>query len=135
MILLAHLHGDYIYGLKDPATSAPKFPDAEILVPAVELRWWMAGSPMDLGPTRVGLSRRIRETIAIWRNVRAFDAGEVAHRIRAVPACGHSPGHTAYLLDARRAATDIRGREPGPSSVLEQTTLAAVAGSALRNGG
>ena len=54
---------------------------------------------LDLGPTRAGLAARIRKTLAVWPNVRAFD-GEAAvlPGVYPVLAYGHSPGHTAYLV-------------------------------------
>ena len=85
----------------DPATLAPTFPHAEIVVPAVELRWWTQSGvdQIDLGPIRVGLARRIAATIAVWKNVRTFEPhGEIVPGVHAIPAYGHSPGHTAYLL-------------------------------------
>ena len=100
-ILITHLHGDHIYGLMDPATLQPRFPDAEIIVPAVDLHWWTQPgvAALDLGPTRVGLADRIAATIAVWPNVRTFEAGsEVMPGVHAIAAYGHSPGHTAFLV-------------------------------------
>src|SRR5436190_19742011 len=39
-ILISHLHGDHIYGLMNNDTNEQVFPDAEIIVPAPELKWW-----------------------------------------------------------------------------------------------
>ena len=39
-ILLTHLHGDHIYGLMNHETNAQVFPDAEIVVPNAELKFW-----------------------------------------------------------------------------------------------
>lgn len=103
-ILLTHLHGDHIYGLFDVDTLEPRFPDAEIIVPGEELTWWTGPSAagLDLGPTRVGLAARIRATLAVWKNVRAFQGErEILPGVYPVPAYGHSPGHTAYLVTSR----------------------------------
>src|SRR6185436_7119871 len=71
-ILISHLHGDHIYGLLDKDTKAQTFPNAEIVIPAAELAWWIRPEvdTMDLGPTRKGLSQLIRTTLATWKNVR-----------------------------------------------------------------
>jgi glyoxylase-like metal-dependent hydrolase (beta-lactamase superfamily II) len=101
LILLTHLHGDHIYGLFDRHTFEPQFPNAQIMLPAVELRWWLQPTveAMDLGPTREGLAWRIRATLGTWKNVQPFEAGsEIVPGVYPVPAYGHSPGHTAYLL-------------------------------------
>jgi glyoxylase-like metal-dependent hydrolase (beta-lactamase superfamily II) len=100
-ILISHLHGDHIYGLMHKDTNAQIFPDAEIVIPAGELKWWSRTEvdAMDLGPTRKGLSQRIRATLATWKNVRPFDGEiEVLPNVRAVSAPGHSPAQVAYLV-------------------------------------
>jgi glyoxylase-like metal-dependent hydrolase (beta-lactamase superfamily II) len=100
-ILISHLHGDHIYGLMHNATNEQIFPDAEIIVPAAELNWWTRPEvdSMDLGPTRRGLSQRIRATLAAWKNVRAFEGEpELLPGVRAVAAPGHSPGMVTHLV-------------------------------------
>lgn len=100
-ILITHLHGDHIYGLFDKETLEQSFPNAEILVPAVDLKWWTQPGveKLDLGITRVGLAALIGKTLAVWPNVRTFaENAEVLPGVHAIPAYGHSPGHTAYLI-------------------------------------
>jgi glyoxylase-like metal-dependent hydrolase (beta-lactamase superfamily II) len=102
-ILISHLHGDHIYGLMDKDTNAQVFPDAEIIVPAAELKWWTRPEvdAMELGPTRKGLSQRIRATLATWKNVRPVDGKtDLLPGVRAIPAQGHSPGQIAHLLSS-----------------------------------
>ena len=98
-ILISHLHGDHIFGLINKDTGAQVFPEAEIIVPEAELKWWTRPEvdSMDLGPTRKGLSQRIRTTLATWKNVRPVDGEvELLPDVRAVPAPGHSPGQLAH---------------------------------------
>jgi len=100
-VLISHLHGDHIYGLMDKETNAQTFPNAEIVVPEIELKWWSRPEldTVDLGPTRRGLPQRIRATIATWKNVRPVGSDtEIMPGVRAIPAFGHSPGQMAHLV-------------------------------------
>jgi len=102
-ILISHLHGDHIYGLMNNETNAQVFPNAEIVVPAAELKWWTRPGveSIDLGPTRKGLAQRIQATVATWKNVRPFDGEpELLPGVRAIEAPGHSPGMVAHLVSS-----------------------------------
>ena len=104
-ILLSHLHGDHIYGLMERETLAPMFPNAEIILPAAELRWWTqpGTESLDLGPSRAGLVQRIRETLARWPNVRPVEGEtEVLPGVRLLSAPGHSPAHCIHHVSAGR---------------------------------
>ena len=100
-ILISHLHGDHIYGLMNNDTNEQVFPDAEIVVPAAELKWWTRPEveSIDLGPTRKGLAQRIQATVATWKNVRPFEGEpELLPGVHAIQAPGHSPGMVAHLV-------------------------------------
>ena len=100
-IIVSHLHGDHIYGLMDKTTNAQLFPNAEIIIPAAELKWWIRPEvdTMNLGPTRKGLSERIRATLPHWKNVRPVDGEtELVPGIRTILAPGHSPAQVTHLL-------------------------------------
>ena len=100
-ILISHLHGDHIYGLMNNESNAQVFPDADIVVPAAELKWWTRPGveSIDLGPTRKGLAQRIQATVATWKNVRPFEGEqELLPGVHAVQVPGHSPGMVAHLV-------------------------------------
>jgi len=100
-ILISHFHGDHIFGLMYNETNAQVFPDAEIVVPAAELKWWTRPGveSIDLGPTRKGLAQRIQATVATWKNVRPFEGEpELLPGVHAVQVPGHSPGMVAHLV-------------------------------------
>jgi len=97
-IVISHFHGDHVFGLMAKETNAQMFPDAEIVVPAAELKWWT--QPVDAIPQpRRALAQRLQASLATWKNVKPVDGeAEVAPGIRAIPAHGHTQGHTAHLI-------------------------------------
>src|SRR5712671_1487050 len=63
-ILISHFHPDHIFGLLEKKTNAPVFPNAEVIVPAAEYKWWTDPSLSTRLPTgRRPLARRIQTAI------------------------------------------------------------------------
>ncbi|WP_135468194.1 MBL fold metallo-hydrolase [Crenalkalicoccus roseus] len=97
-VLISHFHGDHINGLLD-AQGGRAFPEAEIVVPEAEWRWWTdAGnegrSPERQRPTFANTARRFAPYQGRVRQI--GDGAEAVPGIRAVAAHGHTPGHTAF---------------------------------------
>jgi glyoxylase-like metal-dependent hydrolase (beta-lactamase superfamily II) len=99
-IVVSHFHPDHIFGLMAKDTNAQTFPEAEIIVPAAELKWWT--QPVDSIPQpRRGLAQRIQATFPNWKNIKVVDGeAEVAPGVRAIPAFGHTQGHTVHLVSS-----------------------------------
>jgi glyoxylase-like metal-dependent hydrolase (beta-lactamase superfamily II) len=99
-IVISHFHGDHIFGLMAKDTNAQTFPNAEIVVPKAEHTWWT--QPVDSIPQpRRGLAQRVQATLPTWKNVKVVDGeADVAPGIRAIPAHGHTQGHTAHLISS-----------------------------------
>ena len=49
MVVISHFHGDHVNGLLT-ADGTPAFPNAEILVPATEWKFWMDDGEMSRAP-------------------------------------------------------------------------------------
>ena len=101
-ILISHFHPDHIFGLLAAKTNKPVFPNAEIIVPAAEYKWWTDPSLIGRLPTaRQPLAKRIQAVVPNWKNVLPV-AGEdeVVPGIRFISAPGHTAGHTAFHLSS-----------------------------------
>lgn len=99
-IVISHFHPDHINGIKDKDNNSI-FPNAEIMVPAPEWKFWMddanlTAAAADMKPTFLN-QRRIFGDIA--GQVTHYQPGkEVAPGIVALPAPGHTPGHTVFAI-------------------------------------
>ncbi len=99
-LVFTHFHGDHITGLTTRENTAV-FPNAEIVVPAAEWRFWTdAGnesrSPQPQKPNFANVARRFGPYAGRIRQVE--DGQEALPGIRAVASAGHSPGHTSWLV-------------------------------------
>ncbi|MFN0220082.1 MAG: MBL fold metallo-hydrolase [Hyphomicrobium sp.] len=99
-VIVTHFHPDHIFGLMAKDTNAQIYPDAEIVVPAAEYRFWTNPSVFSKLPeANHGLAKRIQTTFPTWKNLRQVEAGaDAVPGIRAIDAHGHTAGHTAYHL-------------------------------------
>jgi len=136
-ILISHFHPDHIFGLLEKKTNAPVFPNAEIIVPAAEYKWWtdpllITRLPMARRP----LARRIQTIIPNWKNVLPVEGeDEVVPGIRFVSAPGHTPGHTAFHISSGNEQLMISSdaayvpalcaAHPGWHGVFDQNAVAA----------
>ena len=124
IVLISHMHGDHINGIKNPDGSLA-FPNAEIKVPAVDWAYWMddanaAKAPEGFFKASFGFCRKIfgdiktRVTIFQW-------GSEVAPGIIAIDTPGHTPGHTSFVIQS------------GSSKILYQADVTNVPDLFLRN--
>ena len=103
-VIISHFHGDHVNGLLT-ADNQPAFPNAEVLVPTTEWKFWSDDGEMSRAPAG-------RMADLFKNNRRVFDAGlkkkvtpydwnkEVVPGITAVATVGHTPGHTSYVLSS-----------------------------------
>lgn len=99
-VLISHFHPDHIFGLMAKDTNAQIFPNAEIIVPEAEYKYWTDPAIIPtLSKRRQGLAKRVQATFPNWKNIRQIGGDvEVAAGVRSVAAYGHTAGHTAFHI-------------------------------------
>jgi glyoxylase-like metal-dependent hydrolase (beta-lactamase superfamily II) len=103
-VVISHFHGDHVNGLLN-ADGTPAYPNAEILVPATEWKFWMDDGEMSRASNdrMKGLFKNNRNIFeaALKKKVTPYEWGkEVAPGLLAVETIGHTPGHTSYVLSS-----------------------------------
>jgi glyoxylase-like metal-dependent hydrolase (beta-lactamase superfamily II) len=111
-VVISHFHTDHVNGLLK-ADGTPAFPNAEVLVPATEWKYWMDDGEMSRAPAgrMQGLFKNNRNIFdaALKRKVTPYEWGkEVVPGLLAVETIGHTPGHTSYVLSSGPAKVFIQ---------------------------
>ena len=103
MVVISHFHGDHVNGLLS-GDNKLAFPNAEILVPAPEWKFWMDDGEMSrasAGRMQELFANNRRVFDALGRKVTPYEMGkEVAPGILAVATPGHSAGHTSHIVSS-----------------------------------
>lgn len=104
-VLLTHLHPDHVNGLLT-ADGKAAFPNAEVRMAKAESDYWLdeavaAKAPSDVQPF-FKMARDVLTPYIAAGRFRPFGPREetLLPGVRAVPAAGHTPGHTAYLFSS-----------------------------------
>jgi glyoxylase-like metal-dependent hydrolase (beta-lactamase superfamily II) len=125
IVLMSHLHPDHTNGIR-ALDGSMAFPNAEIMVPAVDWAFWMS----DENAAKAQSSEMMKNYFA---NVKKIYAGieskvtkyewgkEVAPGITSIAAPGHTPGHTAFAVAS------------GDSKILVQSDVTNIPEFFLRN--
>jgi len=103
-VVISHFHTDHVNGLL-AADGTPAFPNAEVLVPATEWKFWMDDGEMSRAPAgrMQGLFKSNRAVFeaGLKKKVTPYEWDkEVAPGLLAVESVGHTPGHTSYVLSS-----------------------------------
>ena len=112
-VILSHYHGDHMNGLLRIDNSLA-FPNAEILVPAPEHKYWMDDGELSRAPTpRIeGLFKNVRRVMRgeVLKRVRTYEWNqEVIPGVTAVGTPGHSPGHTNHIVASGASKVYVQG--------------------------
>ena len=117
-VIISHFHGDHINGLL-AADNKAAFPNAEIMVPAAEWKYWSDDGEMSKAPDglKANFTNARRVFGALGNKVTPYETGkEVVPGITSVATPGHTPGHASHLISS------------GNSKVLVQADVTAAIG-------
>jgi glyoxylase-like metal-dependent hydrolase (beta-lactamase superfamily II) len=124
IVLLSHLHPDHTNGIR-AADGSIAFPNAEIMVPAVDWAFWASEENAAKAPNDMmkNYFANVKKTFAgIESKVTKYEWGkEVAPGITSIAAPGHTPGHTAFAIAS------------GSSTILIQSDVTNIPELFLRN--
>ena len=103
-VIISHYHGDHINGLL-MADNSLTYPNAEILVPAVEHKYWMDDGEMSRAAKgRIeGNFKNVRRVFnaEVMKRVKTYEWGkEVIAGVTAQGTPGHTIGHTSYVISS-----------------------------------
>ena len=110
-VYITHMHGDHLHGAVTPE-GAKVFPNAILRIAKPEVDYWTspaveAAAPADQKGRFVAAKRAVA---AYGDRLQAFELGiEMTPGIRSVPAVGHTPGHSCYLVSSGEAKLLLLG--------------------------
>jgi glyoxylase-like metal-dependent hydrolase (beta-lactamase superfamily II) len=103
VILLTHIHGDHSGGLT--VAGQRVFPNAVVYVDKRDADYWLSDAEKaNVAPNRRRTFEQSQQTVGPYvqaGKLRPFDgAAELFPGVHSVPQYGHTPGHTAYMLQS-----------------------------------
>ena len=111
IVLISHFHGDHINGILG-ADGKLAFPNAEVMVPAGDWKFFMDEGEMSRAPAgrmQDAFKNARRVFDAIGRKVTPYEAGrDVIPGIAAVATPGHTPGHVSHIVSSGKDAVYVQ---------------------------
>ncbi|PFH07820.1 glyoxylase-like metal-dependent hydrolase (beta-lactamase superfamily II) [Collimonas sp. PA-H2] len=138
-ILLTHIHGDHSGGLSVGGKRV--FPNADVYVDKNDSDYWLSEEKANAAPsskrTTFMQSRATVNPYVDAKKLKPFvGAQELFPGISSIPAYGHTPGHTAYLIGSRGKklllwgdvihAGDVQFKDPDVTIAYDFDPVAAV---------
>ena len=100
VVIVSHLHGDHIGGLLDSENKLA-FPNAQLLMPTVDINFWTDDSNASRfpDPVKPQFANVKRVLGALNGKVTQYEGSkELVPGITSMPTPGHTPGHTSFTI-------------------------------------
>ncbi|MDD1531565.1 MBL fold metallo-hydrolase [Bradyrhizobium sp. WBOS7] len=99
-VVISHFHPDHISGLWVKETNAQVFPNAEIMMPETEYKFWTDAALVEKVPeANRAHVKRIQATFPTWKNIKQYgDGADLAPGVKAIATPGHTIGHMSFLV-------------------------------------
>ena len=110
-VYITHMHGDHLHGAVTPE-GARMFPNATVRVAKPDLDYWGSAEVEGKAPAdqRGRFAAAKRAIAAYGDRLVTFTLGdELTPGIRSVPAAGHTPGHSCYMVQSGAARLLLLG--------------------------
>ena len=125
IVLMSHLHPDHTNGIR-AADGSMAFPNAEIMVPAVDWKFWMSDENAAKAESNTMMKNYFANVKKIYAGIEfkvtQYEWGkEVAPGITSIATPGHTPGHTSFAVAS------------GNSKILIQSDVTNIPEFFLRN--
>lgn len=101
-VVISHFHPDHIGGVRTQAGDLA-FPNAEVSVPEAEWAYWTDESEARRAPSYMKKAfETVRDVLVpMAKELRRYRGeAELAPGLTAIPAAGHTPGHSAFRLSS-----------------------------------
>ena len=114
-VVISHFHPDHISGLWVKETNAQVFPNAEIMMPEVEYKFFTDPALVEKLPEAArGNVKRIQATFPTWKNIKQYnDGADIAPGVKAIATPGHTVGHMSFLVASGGQQLFIQGDVSG----------------------
>lgn len=104
-VLLTHLHPDHAYGLLTTEGKAA-FPNAEVRVSQAEADYWLnPQNAAKMAADKQGMFKLAQDAVAPYQAAGKFKpyapSDALVPGVTALPANGHTPGHSGYLFKSK----------------------------------
>ena len=110
-VYITHMHGDHLHGAVTPE-GAKLFPNAVLRIAKADVDYWANPAVEAAAPdNQKGRFVAAKRAVAAYGDrLQQFELGaELTKGIRSVPAVGHTPGHSCYLVTSGTAKLLLLG--------------------------